>query len=127
MRSLLKDCTIEESDSVISAQRDIEFNKLVSTKHVADWIWWTYRHASVGSALPQLDGYMATERSQLHIRTVHDTPLCHHKQSSEKAAERLKSPLRTSSLQEAVVWGRPWCSACLAKAPAGVQTMIRDC
>ena len=127
VRSLLKDCTIEESDSVISAQRDIEFNKLVSTKHVADWIWCTYRHASVGSALPQLDGYMATERSQLHIRTVHDTPLCHHKQSSEKAAERLKSPLRTSSLQEAVAWGRPWCSACLAKAPAGVQTMIRDC
>ena len=127
LRSLLLDCTIEESASAIAAKRDIEVDKLVSTKHVAEWIWWTYRHATVGAPLPQLDGYMATERSQLHLRTIHDAPLCHHKQSTEKAAERLRSPLRSASLQEAVAWGRPWCSSCIAKAPAGIQTMIRDC
>ena len=93
IRSLLLDCTIEESAAAIAAKRDIEFDKLVSTKHVAEWIWWTYRHATVGAPLPQLDGYMATERSQLHLRTIHDAPLCHHKQSTEKAAERLRSPL----------------------------------
>ena len=127
VRSLLKDCTIEESESSISSLRDIEFDKLMSTKHVADWIWWTFRHAAIGPQLPALQGYMATERSQLHLRTINDMPLCHHKQSTEKAAERLRSPLRTNSLQEAVAWGRPWCSSCIAKAPAGVQTMIREC
>ena len=127
VRSLLQDCTLEESDSAISRLRDIEFSKFMSTQHVAEWIWWTFRHATVGPAMPRLEGYMATERSQLHIRTVDDMPLCHHKQSTEKAASRLKNPLRTSSLREAVAWGRPWCSACIARAPAGIQTMIRDC
>lgn len=98
----------------------------MSTKHVADWLWWTFRHAAIGPGMPKLAGYMATERSQLHLRTEQDAPLCHHKQSSEKAAARLRNPLRTSSLQEAVAWGRPWCAACIAKAPAGVQTQIRD-
>lgn len=127
IRSLLQDCTIEDSDSAISAVRDIEFSKFMSTRHVAEWLWWTYRHASLGPMMPKLAGYMATERSQLHLRTEQDTPLCHHKQSSDKAIARLRTPLRTSSLQEAVAWGRPWCPACIAKAPAGVQTQIREC
>lgn len=127
VRSLLQDCTLEESDSAISKLRDIEFSKFMKTEHVAEWIWWTFRHTTVGPPMPRLEGYMATERSQLHIRTVDDVPLCHHKQSREKAASRLRNPLRTSSLQEAVAWGRPWCSACIARAPAGVQMMIHDC
>ena len=84
LRSLLLDCTIEESASAIAAKRDIEFDKLVSTKHVAEWIWWTYRHATVGAPLPQLDGYMATERSQLHLRTIHDAPLCRAPKKQQK-------------------------------------------
>eukprot|EP00434_Breviolum_minutum_P038763 symbB.v1.2.034397.t3/scaffold4431.1/size39743/2 len=101
IRSSLQDCTIEDSDSAISAVRDIEFSKFMSTRHVAEWLWWTYRHASLGPVMPKLAGYMATERSQLHLRTEQDTPLCHHKQSSDKAVARLRTPLRTSSLQEA--------------------------
>eukprot|EP00434_Breviolum_minutum_P029334 symbB.v1.2.025947.t1/scaffold2554.1/size89898/9 len=103
VRSLLQDCTLEESDSAISRLRDIEFSKFMSTQHAAEWIWWTFRHATVGPAMPPLEGYMATERSQLHIRTVDDMPLCHHKQSTEKAASRLKNPLQTSSLREAAL------------------------
>ena len=127
VKSLLEDRSIEESDSLISAKRDIEFDHLTRTQHVAEWIWYTFRHTSLGPSMPRLQGFMATERSQLHIRTENDVTLCCHKQKSDRAAERLRAPMRTMSLQEAVAWGRPWCETCISKAPAGVQTQIRDC
>ena len=126
VRSLLKDCTMEESDSSISSLRDIEFDRLIQTRHVADWLWYSYRHSSLGPPMPALQGYTATERSQLHIRTAADTTLCCHRQHADKA-DRLRNPMRTQSLQEAVAWGRPWCEACISKAPAGLQTQIREC
>ncbi len=127
VKALLEDKTIEECASLISSQRDIEFDRLTQTRHVADWLWYTFRHSSLGPPMPALQGYAATERSQLHIRTAADTTLCCHRQNADRAADRLRNPMRTQSLQEAVAWGRPWCETCISKAPAGLQTRIREC
>ena len=83
VRSLLQDCTMEESDSSISSLRDIEFDRLIQTRHVADWLWYSYRRSSLGPPMPALQGYTATERSQLHIRTAADTTLCCHRQHAD--------------------------------------------
>ena len=76
--------------------------------------------------LPTVVGYIATQRSNLHLMVAGAVPLCFHKQNVDKAPERLKGSLQTSELLEAAAWLRPLCQACLGKAPAGVQLRCRD-
>ena len=121
---LLSGTTISESHAVVKGLRDIEFANLVAKQHVSNWIHQTYRASYVGPPLPPAIGYIATLRSRLHIMAEGGAPLCSHKQSAGRAAERLVNPITTTSLLEAMVWGRELCGNCMAKAPAGLRGKI---
>ena len=118
--------SITESEQVISSLRNIEFHKLVAERHVGDWIHQSYRNSYVGPVLPSVKGYMATGRSQVHLMVEGPSSLCSYKQSSSKAADRLSSPMITTSMHEAMAWGRPLCESCWAKAPSSLQQKLRE-
>lgn len=124
VRALLSGTTISESHAVVKGLRDIEFENLVAKQHVSNWIHQTYRASYVGPPLPPAIGYIATLRSRLHIMAEGGAPLCSHKQSAGRAAERLLNPITTTSLLEAMAWGRELCGNCMAKAPAGLRAKI---
>lgn len=126
VHSLLAGTSMAESHLVVKSLRDIEFDQLVKKKHVADWLYQTQRSSYVGAPLPAVIGYVATMRSRLHIMAEGGAPLCSHKQGSGKAAERLVRPITTSSLLEAVAWGREFCTSCISKAPPSLQAKIRQ-
>lgn len=118
--------SITESEQVISSLRNIEFHKLVAERHVGDWIHQSYRNSYVGPVLPSVKGYVATGRSQVHLMVEGPSSLCSYKQSSSKAADRLSSPMITTSIHEAMAWGRALWESCWAKAPSSLQQKLRE-
>ena len=120
VRSLLSGDPIPDSDRVISSLRDIQ-------RHVGEWIHQSCRTSYVGPVLPPVKGYMATGRSQVHLMVEGPSSLCSHKQSSAKAADRLSSPMVTTSMLEAMAWGRPLCESCWVKAPSAYSRNCVSC
>ena len=123
VRALLSGTTIADSHAVVKGLRDIEFENLIAKQHVSNWIHQTYRASYVGQPLPPAIGYISTLRSR-HVMTAGGAPLCSHKQNAGRAAERLVNPITTTSLLEAMAWGRELCGNCMAKAPAGLRAKI---
>ena len=125
-RSLLAKESIETSAEWIAKRRDIQLGRITGDRGIGAWMHEMVKASDLGSPLPPLVGFIATLKSQLHIRLDGDIPLCRHRQGAARAADRLKFPLVTEDLKEAIAWGRPWCETCISKAPARLQMTIRE-
>jgi len=125
-RSVLAQESLEASEAVIKQKRDIDLPGLLRDHTVGPWLADMRRTSYMNPPLPTVVGYIATQRSNLHLMVAGGVPLCFHKQNAEKAPERLKGAFQTSELLEAAAWLRPLCQACVGKAPAGVQIRCRE-
>lgn len=125
-RALLAKETIPEANTHIMKSRDIELHKIAYDRGVGTWLKEMMGQATVGSPLPTINGFLATGRSHLHLRTEEGAPLCAHKQGGAKAADRLSYPMQSTEMHVALAWGRPQCQACLGRAPASWQVRLRD-
>ena len=75
--------------------------------------------------MPVTDRFIATARSNVHLKTLDDVPLCTHKQSASKAAQRLVGPIFAKDIASAKAWNKPLCQVCLYVA-AMVARMSSD-
>ena len=126
LRAIFSGESITQSDSWISQRRDIELHRIAYDRGVGSWIKEALQKAQVGPAWPKLSGFIATSRSNLHLRTVDHIPLCAHKQSAEKALARLSYPIQCTRISEALAWNRPLCTVCLNRAPASWRVKLRE-
>jgi len=124
-RSLLPAESLEDAERAISAVREIDMAGLLKDYTVGPWMADMKRTSLMTPPPPKLIGFMATLRSNVHLMTESETPLCSHKQAIQKAQDRLSAPLKTADECEAAAWGRPICQVCLGKAPAGAQIGLR--
>lgn len=124
-RSLLAGESLEDAERAISAVREIDMAGLLKDYTVGPWMADMKRTSLMTPPPPKLIGFMATLRSNVHLMTESETPLCSHKQAIQKAQDRLSAPLKTADECEAAAWGRPICQVCLGKAPAGAQIGLR--
>ncbi len=125
-RAILAQETIEESDRWIRDRRDTELEKVVNQHNVGAWLQEMRRQSVLSDPLPPITGFCSTARSHCHLQTGDGIPLCSHKQSSSRAAERLQGPISTTRVEEARAWSRPLCGACLGKAPASWQLKLEQ-
>ena len=126
LRAIFSGESITQSDSWISQRRDIELHRIAYDRGVGSWIKEALQKAQVGPAWPALSGFIATSRSNLHLRTVDNMPLCAHKQSAEKALSRLSYPIQCTRISEALAWNRPLCTVCLNRAPASWRVKLKE-
>ena len=126
VRSLLERESLDASAAWLTKHRDVQLHKITHDRGVGQWMSDTVKSSSLGNPLPPLVGFAATTRSQLHVVTEDEVPLCLHKQGSSAAGGRLVRPMRTADMREAVAWGRQWCSNCMGKAPARLLNQIHD-
>ena len=125
-RAILAQETIEERDRWIRDRRDTELEKVVNQRNVGAWLQDMRRQSVLSDPLPSITGFCSTARSHCHLQTGDGIPLCSHKQSSSRAAERLQGPISTTRVEEARAWSRPFCGACLGKAPASWQLKLEQ-
>ena len=125
-RSVLAQESLDASEAAIKQKRDIDLPGLLRDHTVGPWLADMRRTSYMNPPLPTVVGYIATQRSNLHLMVAGGAPLCSHKQNADKAPERLKGAFQTSELLEAAAWLRPLCQACVGKAPAGVQLRCRE-
>ena len=118
LRAIFTGESIPQADSWISQRRNIELHRIAYDKGVGQWLKDTLQKSQVGMAWPTVTGFVATSRSNLHLRTTEMIPLCAHKQSATKALERLSYPIQCTRVSEASAWNRPVCTVCLGRAPA---------
>ena len=123
-RSLLANESLEQAEKEISKVRTIDMPGLLKDYTVGPWLAEMKRTSHMTPPPPQIKGFMATQRSNVHLMTVEELPLCSHKQSAQRAQDRLAAPLTTEDDMEAAAWGRPICQVCLGKASAGAQLRL---
>ena len=117
VRAVMTGETFEEASDWIAQRRDTDVPGFCRDKEAARWLQEAARNTKRRDRWPRPSGYLATPRSALHLQGFKQVPLCMHHQKSEKA-QRLTDPMFTEDGDEAVAWDRPWCRACLARAPA---------
>lgn len=125
LRSILVNESTDQSASWISERRDIDLRSLFKDYTVRDWVYQTRRAYSMVGPLPSVEGFMATAKSNVHLITCGEVPLCSHKQSQTKAPSRLVGPIKTQRMEEARSWNQPLCQACFYKAPASLQKKLQ--
>ena len=123
-RSLLANESLEQAEKEISKVRTIDMPGLLKDYTVGPWLAEMKRTSHMTPPPPQIKGFMATQRSNVHLMTVEELPLCSHKQAAQRAQDRLAAPLTTEDDMEAAAWGRPICQVCLGKASAGAQLRL---
>ena len=126
LRAIFTGESIPQADSWISQRRNIELHRIAYDKGVGQWLKDTLQKSQVGVAWPKVTGFVATSRSNLHLRTSELIPLCAHKQSATKALERLTYPIQCTRVSEALAWNRPVCTVCLSRAPASWRVLLRE-
>ena len=104
---------------------DINLSGLFRDSTVRDWIYSTRRSYTMMVPMPVTDRFIATARSNVHLKTLDDVPLCTHKQSASKAAQRLVGPIFAKDIASAKAWNKPLCQVCLYVA-AMVARMSSD-
>ena len=125
VRAVLANESLEDSEAYIKAKRDVDVPGLMRDRSIGVWVAEMKRTTQVTPGFPKVVGCIATAKSKLHLMTVGEIPLCSHKQSTDRAADRLVNPLKTQDFYEAAAWQRPTCEACLGRAPAGLQVLFR--
>ena len=123
IRAVMMGETFEDASDWIAQRRDTDVPGFCRDKEAAKWLQEAVRNTKRRDRWPCPSGYLATPRSALHLQGFKHVPLCMHHQKSDKA-QRLTDPMFTEDGDEAVAWDRPWCRACLARAPA--SWMPRD-
>ena len=126
LRSILMSESIDQSASWINERRDIDLRSLFKDYTVRDWVYQTRRAYSMVGPLPSVEGFMATAKSNVHLMTCGEVPLCSHKQSQTKAPSRLVGPIKTQRMAEAKSWNQPLCQACFYRAPASLQKKLQS-
>ena len=86
----------------------------------AQWLYKTGRTLSLPPVHPQPAGYLASDRSNIHLCTEGRVALCAFKQEA-RVQQRLKDAHFFSSFLEASTLARPVCEQCWSKAPASWQ------
>ena len=109
--------TFEDASDWIAQRRDTDVPGFCRDKEAAKWLQEAVKNTKRRDRWPRPSGYLATPRSALHLQGFKQVLLCMHHQKSDKA-QRLTDPMFTEDGDEAVAWDRPWCRACLARAPA---------
>ena len=123
IRAVMMGETLEDASDWIAQRRDTDVPGFCRDKEAAKWLQEAVKSTKRRDRWPRPSGYLATPRSALHLQGFKQVPLCMHHQKSDKA-QRLTDPMFTEDGDEAVAWDRPWCRACLARAPA--SWMPRD-
>ena len=126
LRAILMDQGVDEAASWIRQRRNIDMASLFKDPGVREWIHSTRRSYSMVPPFPETDGFMATLKSHVHLKTVGNIPLCAHKQSAEKATQRLVGPIFATEVSEAKTWNKPLCQACYYRSPASTQMKLRN-
>ena len=126
LRSIFTAESIPQSDAWISQRRDIELHRIAYDRGVGSWLKDMLQKSNVGPAWPKLSGFIATHRSNLHLRTLDNIPLCAHKQSPGKALDRLSYPIQCTRVAEAMAWNRPMCTVCINRAPASWRVLLQE-
>ena len=94
---------------------------LMKDRSLRHWLYEMHANLQLGNPFPQPVGYIATNRSKVHLELAQQgVTLCAHKQSGGKAS-RLVNPFSCTTEQEALGWSKEFCSLCLARAPASWQ------
>ncbi len=119
LRAVFTGESIPQADAWISQRRNIELHRIAYDKGVGQWLKDTLQKSQVGVAWPKVTGFVATSRSNLHLRTAEMIPLCAHKQSATKALERLTYPIQCTRVSEALAWNRPVCTVWAERPLAG--------
>ena len=125
VRAVLANESLEDSEAHIKARREVDIPGLMRDRSIGAWVAEMKRTTQVTPGFPKVVGCIATAKSKLHLMTVGEIPLCSHKQSTDRAADRLVNPLKTHDFYEAAAWQRPTCEACVGRAPAGIQMLFR--
>lgn len=123
-RSLLANESLEQAEQEILKVRAIDMKGLLKDYTIGPWLAEMKRTSYMTPPPPRIKGFIATPRSNIHLMTVEDVPLCSHKQSAQRAQDRLTDPLRSEDDLEAAAWSRPICQVCLGKASAGAQLRL---
>ena len=134
MRSKLRHETFEVASSVVQRVRNVEIEKVVKQRGLAEWIRSTLANTRLPRIGPPVDQWVAAQAVGSRLHASHasppqtdQAPLCKWRQ---RAAHFGSEPLVASSLQEAVGWGRQLRPECKAKLPASlrqqVQRLLRD-
>eukprot|EP00434_Breviolum_minutum_P030559 symbB.v1.2.027024.t1/scaffold2740.1/size71859/1 len=126
LRSVFAAESIAQADSWVSQRRDIELHKIAYDRGIGLWMQEMLQKSQVGAPWPRVTGFIATARSNLHLRTIKGCPLCAHKQSAGKAFDRLSYPIQCTRVEEALAWNRPMCSVCMSRAPASWRVRLRE-
>ena len=119
LRAILMEQSIDESAEWVRQRRQIDLPGLFRDAGVRDWIYNTRRSYAMMPPMPVTDGFMATARSNVHLKTLGDAPLCTHKQSASKAAQRLVGPIFAKDIASAKAWNKPLCQAYLRAFSCG--------
>lgn len=124
LRAILMEESVDESASWIQQRRNIDMASLFRDHSIKEWIHNTKRSYAMVPPMPSTDGFMATAKSNAHLKTVGGIPLCAHKQAAEKASQRLVGPIFASNIASAKAWNKPLCQACYYRSPASMQMKL---
>lgn len=124
LRAILMEESVDESASWIQQRRNIDMASLFHDHSIKEWIHNTKRSYAMVPPMPSTDGFMATAKSNVHLKTVGGIPLCAHKQAAEKASQRLVGPIFASNIASAKAWNKPLCQACYYRSPASMQMKL---
>ena len=102
---------------VKSCRRSLDIPGIIHEAGMRSWVDTTLRASSLRNPFPEPCGYIATQRSKVHLELNNGQTLCSHKQSAERAI-RLVKPMTTQDMREAMAWGRAFCDSCLVRAAA---------
>ena len=122
MRAGLAQESFDDAARYIKSRRPIlDIPGLMKDKSLRNWLYEMHANLQLGNPFPQPVGYVATNRSKVHLELAQQgVTLCAHKQSGGKAS-RLVNPFSCTTEQEALGWSKEFCSLCLARAPASWQ------
>ena len=120
--ALMMGTTVDEAAEKITKMRPcVEFHKFCRDRTAAQWLYTTRRTLSLPPVHPKPAGYLASERSSIHLCTEGRVALCQFKQGEARVQQRLKDAHFYSSFMEASTFARPVCGPCWSKAPASWQ------
>ena len=122
MRAGLAQESFDDAAKYIKSRRPVlDIPGLMKDKSLRHWLYEMHANLQLGNPFPQPVGYIATNRSKVHLELAQQgVTLCAHKQSGGKAS-RLVNPFSCTTEQEALGWSKEFCSLCLARAPASWQ------